>query len=170
MPDPPPPEEENRFNAPPPEYREDLYYYPATEIEKFRLLSWSMQKAIAVSLGACSDLRYYTARPGDNWSSLARSHDLTESVLRGANPHVRGPLNGERLLLPRGIPIRYHVDSILHEVEEGNSWVNIAAQYDIPVRLLRAANPNAARPYNILRPGDQLHVPENLAIYQNPFK
>ena len=170
MPDPPPPEEENRFNAPPPEYREDLYYYPATEIEKFRLLSWSMQKGIAVSLGACSDLRYYTARPGDNWSSLARSHDLTESVLRGANPHVRGPLNGERLLLPRGIPIRYHVDSILHEVEEGDSWFNIAAQYDIPVRLLRAANPNAARPYNILRPGDLLHVPEKLAIYQNPYE
>ena len=170
MPDPPPPEEENRFNAPPPEYREDLYYYPAAEIEKLRLLSWSMQKRIAVSLGSCSALRYYTARPGDSWSSLARSHDLTERVLRGANPHVRGSLSGERLLLPRGIPIRYHVDSILHEVQEGDSWVNIAAQYDIPVRLLRAANPNAARPYNILRPGDLLHVPENLAIYQNPFE
>ena len=147
-----------------------MVYFPATELEKFRLLAWSLRKGIPVSLGSCSDLSYYTARPGDSWAGLARAHNLPESVLRGANVHVRGPLNGERLLLPRGIPIRFHVESMLHEVESGDSWVNIAAKYDIPISLLRAANPNAERPYNILRPGDLLHVPENLEIYQNPFK
>ena len=170
MPDPPPVEEENFINVPPPVYREDLYYYPATELEKLRLLSWSMKEGIQVSLGSCSDLRYYTARPGDTWASLARSHDLPEVVLRGANLHVNGALVGERLILPRGIPIRYHIDSTLHEVQAGDSWVNIAARYDIPVRLLQAANPDALRAYSILRPGDQLHVPENLEIYQNPFE
>ncbi len=168
--DPPPETDDRGINVPPPVYREDLYYYPATELEKFRLLSWSLNEGISVSLGSCSDLRYYTARAGDSWSGLARAHDLPESVLRGANPHVRGALPGEKLLLPRGIPIRYHVDSILHEVQAGDSWVNIAARYDIPVRLLRAANPEAVRPYSILRPGDLLHVPENLDIYQNPFE
>ena len=170
MPDPPPVEDDKGLNVPPPVYREDLYYFPATELEKFRLLSWSMQAGIPVSLGSCSDLRYHTARPGDSWSALARSHDLTEGVLRGANLHVRGALPGERLLLPRGVSIRLHIDSILHEVQVGESWVNIASRYDIPVRLLRAANPDALRPYNILRPGDLLHVPENLEIYQNPFE
>lgn len=168
--DPPPETDDRGINVPPPVFREDLYYYPATELEKFRLLSWSMKEGIPVSLGSCSDLRYYTARAGDSWRVLARAHDLPESVLRGANLHVRGALPGERLLLPRGIPIRYHVDSILHEVQSGDSWVNIAARYDIPVRLLRAANPEAVRAYNILRPGDLLHVPENLELYQNPFE
>ena len=170
MPDLPLDPDDNGFNSPPPSYREDLVYFPATELEKFRLLAWSLQKGIPVSLGSCSDLSYYTARPGDSWAGLARAHNLPERVLRGANVHVRGPLNGERLLLPRGIPIRFHVESMLHEVESGDSWVNIAAKYDIPISLLRAANPNAERPYNILRPGDLLHVPENLEIYQNPFK
>ena len=170
MPDPAPTTEPNPLNLTAPVYREDLFYYPATELERFRLLSWSMQKEIPVSLGPCSDLRYYTAKPGDSWASLARAHDLAESVLRDANPHVRGALPGERLLLPRGIPIRFHVESTLHEVQTGDSWINIAARYDIPVRLLRAANPDAVRPYNLLRPGDLLHVPENLDIYRNPFE
>lgn len=158
------------INVPPPSYREDLFYYPATELEKFRLLAYSLREGIPVSLGACSDLRYYTARAGDSWGGLAEAHGLTEGVLRSANPHARDSLVGERLLLPRGIPIRLHVESVLHEVAEGDSWVNIASRYDIPVRLLRAANPRALRPYNILRPGDLLHVPENLEIYRNPFE
>lgn len=162
--------DERGINVPPPEYREDLFYYPATELEKFRLLSYSLQNEIPVLLGSCSELRYYTARPGDSWAGLARSHDLPETILRGANVHVKGNLNGERLLLPRGLPIRLHVESVLHEVKEGDSWVNIATQYEIPVRLLRAANPNALRPYNILRPGDLLHVPENLELFQNPYE
>lgn len=163
-------EEDYVINSPPPFYREDLVYFPATEIEKFRLLSWSLQEGIQVSLGSCSDLRYYTARPNDSWGGLARAHGLPESILRGANPHVRGALNGERLLLPRGIPIRLHEESMLHEVQAGDSWVNIAAKYDIPISLLRAANPEAVRAYSILRPGDLLHIPENLDIFQNPFE
>jgi len=163
-------EENEGLNTPPPEYREDLVYIPFTEIEKFRLLSYSMQKGIPVSLGSCSNLRYYTARSGDSWAGLARAHGLPESVLRNANLHVEGSLTGERLLLPRAIPIRLHEESMIHEVKSGDSWVNIAAKYDIPISLLRAANPNAIRPYFILRPGDLLHIPENLEIYQNPFE
>ena len=163
-------EDDDGLNTPPPEYREDLMYIPFTELEKFRLLSYSMQKEIPVSLGSCSDLRYYTARANDSWTGLARAHGLPESVLRGANPHVKGSLNGERLLLPRVIPIRLHEESMIHEVQSGDSWVNIAAKYDIPITLLRAANPNALRPYYILRPGDLLHIPENLEIYQNPYE
>jgi len=163
-------EEENALNTPPPQYREDLVYVPATELEKFRLLSYSMQEGIPVSLGSCSDLQYYTARAGDNWASLARAFGLPESILRGANLHVEGSLNGERLLLPRSIPIRLHEESMIHEVQSGDSWVIIAAKYDIPISLLRAANPNAIRPYYILRPGDLLHIPENLEIYQNPYE
>ena len=170
MPDLPIDPDDTGLNTPPPTYREDLVYFPATELEKFRLLSWSLQKGITVSLGSCSDLRYYIARPGDTWAGLARAHGLPESVVRGANVHVNGALNGERLLLPRGIPIRLHEESMLHEVQSGDSWVNIAARYDIPISLLRAANPNAVRTYNILRPGDLLHIPENLEIYQNPFE
>jgi len=163
-------EEENALNTPPPQYREDLVYVPATELEKFRLLSYSMQEGIPVSLGSCSDLQYYTARAGDNWAGLARAFGLPESILRGANLHVEGSLNGERLLLPRSIPIRLHEESMIHEVQSGDSWVIIAAKYDIPISLLRAANPNAIRPYYILRPGDLLHIPENLEIVQNPYE
>ena len=163
-------EDDDGLNTPPPEYRDDLVYIPATEQEKFRLLSYSMQRGIPVSLGSCSDLRYYTARANDSWAGLARAHGLPESVLRNANLHVKGSLNGERLLLPRAIPIRFHEESMIHEVESGDSWVNIAAKYDIPISLLRAANPNAIRPYYILRPGDLLHIPENLEIFQNPFE
>jgi len=163
-------EENEGLNTPPPEYREDLVYIPFTEIEKFRLLSYSMQQGIPVSLGSCSNLRYYTARSGDSWAGLARAHGLPESVLRNANLHVEGSLNGERLLLPRVIPIRLHEESMIHTVQSGDSWVNIASKYDIPISLLRAANPNAIRPYYILRPGDLLHIPENLEIYQNPFE
>ena len=163
-------EDDDGLNTPPPEYREDLVYVPSTELEKFRLLSYSMQEGIPVSLGSCSELRYYTARGNDSWAGLARAHGLPESVLRGANLHVNGSLNGERLLLPRVIPIRLHEESMIHEVQSGDSWVNIAAKYDIPISLLRAANPNAIRPYYILRPGDLLHIPENLEIFQNPFE
>ena len=170
MPEIPFDEEENTLNTPPPEYREDLIYVPATELEKFRLLSYSMQEGIPVSLGSCTDLRYYTGRAGDNWANLARAFGLPESILRGANLHVEGSLNGERLLLPRSIPIRLHEESMIHEVQSGDSWVIIAAKYDIPISLLRAANPNAIRPYYILRPGDLLHIPENLEIFQNPYE
>ncbi|MDE0199854.1 MAG: LysM peptidoglycan-binding domain-containing protein, partial [Caldilineaceae bacterium] len=163
-------EDDDGLNTPPPEYRDDLMYIPATEQEKFRLLSYSMQQGIPVSLGSCSDLRYYTARANDSWAGLAGAHGLPVSVLRNANLHVKGSLNGERLLLPRAIPIRFHEESMIHEVESGDSWVNIAAKYDIPISLLRAANPNAIRPYYILRPGDLLHIPENLEIFQNPFE
>lgn len=163
-------EDDDGLNTPPPEFREDLVYIPATELEKFRLLSYSMQQGIPVSLGSCSDLRYYTASANDSWAGLARAHGLPESVLRNANLHVNGSLNGERLLLPRAIPIRLHAESMIHEVQSGDSWVNIAAKYDIPISLLRAANPNAIRPYYILRPGDLLHIPENLEIFQNPFE
>ena len=163
-------EDENALNSPPPEYREDLVYVPATELEKFRLLSYSMKEGIPVSLGSCSDLRYYTARAGDSWAGLAQAYGLPETILRGANLHVNGSLNGERLLLPRAIPIRLHEESTVHEVRSGDSWVIIAAKYNIPISLLRAANPNAIRPYYILRPGDLLHIPENLEIYQNPFE
>lgn len=170
MPEIPFDEEENTLNTPPPEYREDLIYVPATELEKFRLLSYSMQEGIQVSLGSCTDLRYYIGRAGDNWAGLARAYGLPESILRGANLHVEGSLNGERLLLPRSIPIRLHEESMIHEVQKGDSWVIIAAKYDIPISLLRAANPNAIRPYYILRPGDLLHIPENLEIFQNPYE
>lgn len=170
MPEIPVDEDDPGINTPPPVYREDLLYFPATELEKFRLLSWSMRNEIQVSLGSCSELRYYTARAGDSWAGLARAHGLPESILRNANLHVRGALNGERLLLPRGIPIRLHEESMIHEVQSGDSWVNIAFKYDIPISLLRAANPNAVRPYNILRPGDLLHIPENLDIYHNPYE
>ena len=170
---PPPPKADNEDEDDEPDfplYLDNVVYYPDAELEKFRLLGWSLRNGIPVSLGRCSDLRYYTARPGDSWAALARAHDLTEQELRGANIHVRGPLYGERLLLPRGVQIRRHVESVFHEVQEGESWVLIAQKYGIPVRLLRAANPDGVRPYFILRPGDLLHVPENLDIHQNPFE
>lgn len=145
-----------------------VYYYPDSELEKYRLLAWSLGNRIPVYLGRCEGLNYYTVVPGDTWSSLARRVGLKMNELRAANPQAvrsNGYLQpGDRILLPAGIPLRTRDGSRFHIVEAGDSWSKIAAQYELPFRLLVAANPDLVRPDYLLRLGDRLMIPENVAI------
>lgn len=152
----------------------EIVYYPDGELEKFRLLAWSLRSGIPVSLGPCDDINYYSVRSGDSWTALARSFGLPVADLRAANPQaIRESgylLQGERLLLPRGITIQRHRESLFHEVQPGESWAYIAETYNIPLRLLLTANPDEVRAFYVLRPGDVLHIPDQVDIYENPFE
>ncbi|RME61144.1 MAG: LysM peptidoglycan-binding domain-containing protein [Caldilineae bacterium] len=140
-------------------------FYPDDELERIRNLAWSLRRGIPVYLGACRDLNFYTVQPGDNWSLLASRVGLTVGELQAANPQaVRASgylFVGDRILLPRGVQIR-SLPVQRHVVVEGESWSAIALQYDVPVRLLIAANPEYVRPFYILHPGDELLVPAPL--------
>ncbi|MCC9075459.1 LysM peptidoglycan-binding domain-containing protein [Litorilinea aerophila] len=102
----------------------------------------------------------YTVQEGDSWASVAATTGVDEATLRAANPQAQRDndwlLVGEELFVPlaaASTPTRTHV------VRSGESWSTIASQYNIPVDLLMAANPNSVRPGLVLYRGEILVIP-----------
>jgi LysM repeat protein len=141
-----------------------ITFYPDAELERLRRLQWARALGLAVNIGACADLHYYTVQRGDYWSLLAARYSLTLLELQAANPHtmrndwVLQP--GDRLLVPAGIPIKIGQGGQYYTVNEGDSWAEIARQFALPVRLLQTVNLPLVRPHFILQPGDELFVPQ----------
>ncbi|MCL4833060.1 MAG: transglycosylase domain-containing protein [Caldilineaceae bacterium] len=144
-----------------------IVYYPDEALEFFRLLGTVLGSGASAYLGACADLNYYTVQAGDHWTGVARQMGLSAAELQAANPQARREngylLVGEQLLVPKGIVINTRNDTLTHTVAEGESWNSISLAYDLPLRLLLTANPEAVRPFYILRPGDRLLIPAPLA-------
>lgn len=115
--------------------------------------------------------RWYRIQPGDSWSKLAQRTGLAVAALKAANPaaasHPQGwLLVGQSLCLPEGaapppaaaaapaLPGAFPV-----VVRRGDSWAVLAARYGVSVAALQAANPQAVRASQVLRPGDRILVP-----------
>lgn len=101
----------------------------------------------------------YTVQPGDSWESVSSRTGVAVDVLKEANPDaVRDTgwlLVGETLLIPSSLSAAPRT----HTVQSGESWSSIADIYEISTAMLRAANPQAIRPGNILYRGENLIIP-----------
>lgn len=140
------------------------YFFPDRELERLRKVRWSLARGMPVNLGPCSSLQYYSVQAGDYWGKLAQRFGLTLADLQSINPQVireQGILHpGDRLLVPAGISIEISDGSgEYYTVQAGDSWMKIAQQFNVPLRLLQSVNPGAMRSYFILREGDKLFVP-----------
>lgn len=102
---------------------------------------------------------HYTVQEGDTWESVAQRTGVSVEQLQEANPDaVRDTgwlINGEQLFIPTSTPTQNKT----HVVKAGESWASIAAQYGIPVSLLRAANPGSIRSGSVLYEGERLTIP-----------
>lgn len=149
-----------------------IIYYPDTEIERMRRLQWARNRGMAVNVGACAALQYYTVQSGDYWTLLAKRFNLSVGELQAANPHIisrGGTLRpGDRLLVPNGIPISVNRGGERYTVQEGDTWGQIAARFGLPLRLLQTVNPDIVRPYFTLQPGDEVFIPNTSVLEQSP--
>ncbi|MEZ4770370.1 MAG: LysM peptidoglycan-binding domain-containing protein [Caldilineales bacterium] len=113
----------------------------------------------------------YRVQQGDSWSRLAQRTALSVAALKAANPaaaqHPQGWLIvGQLLCVPAGAanpvaapqPTQPAGEWII-TVRRGDSWAVLAARYGVSVAALQAANPQAVRPGEVLRTGDQIRVP-----------
>ena len=139
-------------------------FYPDRELERLRKVRWSLARGMAVNLGPCAALQYYTVQSGDYWGKLGERFGLTLADLQGVNPQVireQGLLHpGDKLLVPAGIGIEIGDGSgEYYVVQSGDSWLKIAQHFNVPLRLLQSVNAQIVRPNAILRAGDKLFVP-----------
>ena len=128
-----------------------------------------------VAQSAC-DGRWYRIQQGDSWSKLAQRTGLSVATLKAANPvaagHPQGWLIvGQALCLPQGaaaalaspaaqaIPASFPVT-----VRRGDSWAVLAGRYSVNMAALQAANPQALRASQVLRPGDRILIPITAAM------
>lgn len=103
----------------------------------------------------------YTVQDGDSWPGVSERTGVSVAALQAANPDAAARetgwlMVGETLVIPSAVvaaPARTHV------VESGESWNSIARDFRISVALLRAANPQAIRPGNVLYRGERLIIP-----------
>lgn len=124
----------------------------------------------AAAQSACSG-QWYRVQQGDSWTRLALRTGLTVASLKAANPAAAGHpqgwlLVGQSLCLPVGAakagaapPIPGAPVFFAITVRRGDSWAVLAARYGVGVAALQAANPQAVRASQVLRPGDSLQVP-----------
>lgn len=145
-----------------------VFYYPDKELGRMRRMQWALNRGLAVNVGSCDTLSYYAVAPGEHWTLLARRFNLTVGELQSANPHVmreEGVLRtGDRLLVPNGLPIVLGEQGEFYTVQAGDSWAQIAAQFGLPLRLLQTVNQDRIRPSFILRPGDEIFIPQSEQI------
>ncbi|MEZ4867578.1 MAG: transglycosylase domain-containing protein [Caldilineaceae bacterium] len=138
-------------------------YFPESELERLRKLRWARHYGLAVSVGPCESLRFYTVERGDYWTKLASRFSVTMAELQAANPHaVRGEgilLPGDRLMVPAGVNIEVGDTGRFYTVQSGDSWMKIATEFELPLTLLQIVNPDVMRPGFILKPGDELFIP-----------
>jgi penicillin-binding protein 1C len=140
-------------------------YYPEPELERFRRARWALSRGTAVNIGACDSLTFYKIQPGDNWSKLARNVGLTLSELQYANPHaLRNEgvlLLRDQILVPSFVSLTIGSDGDFYTVEQGDAWASIADRFEVPLQLLQAVNAEFLRPNMVLRPGDELYIPQD---------
>lgn len=143
-------------------------FYPENELERMRQLRWARTYGMAVSVGECADQQYYEVQPGDFWSRLSSRFSLTTAELQAANPHLLrgdGVIHpGETLLVPAGTTIEIDNQGQFYVVQDGDSWLKIANEFELPMKLLQLVNPDIMRPYFILKPGDELFVPSSIKV------
>ncbi|MEZ4737249.1 MAG: transglycosylase domain-containing protein [Caldilineaceae bacterium] len=145
-------------------------FYPENELERLRRLRWARHYGLAASVGPCDTLQFYAVQPGDYWTKLASRYSVTLLELQAANPHaVREGgvlLVGDRLLVPTGINLEIGDRGRFYTVQDGDSWMKIATQFDLPLKLLQLINPDMMRPNFILQPGDELFIPAGVPAIQ----
>ena len=119
---------------------------------------------------AC-DGSLYRVQQGDSWSRLAQRTNVSLAALKAANPvaaqHPQGWLIvGQLLCVPAGAvnpaaapQLSQPAGEWIITVRRGNSWAVLAARFGLSVAALQAANPQAIRPGEVLRAGDQISVP-----------
>jgi len=141
-------------------------FYPENELERLRKLRWARHYGLAVSVGPCDTLQFYTVQTGDYWTRLSSRYSVTMAELQSANPHaVRTEgmlLPGDRLMVPAGIDVEIGDRGRFYTVQDGDSWMKIATEYAMPLQLLQIINPDMMRPNFILKPGDELFIPTEL--------
>ena len=144
-----------------------ITFYPEAELERMRKLRWGRHYGLAVSVGECDSLAFYTVQSGDFWTRLASRFSLTLSELQNANPHIMrdgGILQpGDRLLVPTGTRIEIGTQGRFYKVQAGDSWLKIANDYALPLKLLQTINPELMRPNAILKPGDEIFIPTSIS-------
>lgn len=118
----------------------------------------------------------YDVRPGDNWFAIANRYGITFEKLRSANPELwalRGQniRPADQMVIPaHGSPpppmdIRTLPDDKdaseatdgSYTVVEGDTWTSVAAQFDVTVEALKAANLDLSS--RELALGDILRIP-----------
>lgn len=101
----------------------------------------------------------YVVQRGDNWYTVSVRTGLSIAELRAANPQaVRGSgwlITGEKLFVPTKQP----VNTTTYNVQAGESWSVIAKKFGISIGLLKAANPQAVRPDDVLHRNETLVIP-----------
>ncbi|MFN8440732.1 MAG: transglycosylase domain-containing protein [Caldilineaceae bacterium] len=141
-----------------------IHFFPEHEIERFNALAWGVYRGLAINLGDCTRLSYYTVQPGDSWGAIANQYGLPYGTLQAANQgFVRDGavlLPGDTLLVPTGSTFTIGVNGRSYQVHSGDTWASIANSFGIPLKILLAVNPEINRPYLILRPGDNVWIPD----------
>ncbi len=130
------------------------------------LLLLAAQDSAAQS--TCSG-QWYRIQQGDSWSKLAQRTGLSVAALKAANPaaasHPQGWLIvGQTLCLPPGTAVTpteqpAGPDAFPVTVRRGDSWAVLAGRYGVNMAALQAANPQALRASQVLRPGDRIFIP-----------
>lgn len=108
----------------------------------------------------------YRVLRGDNWDTVAQRTGVLAVTLQAANPQaIRANLwlrVGDRLFVPTDSAADGSVNE--HTVGYGESWSIIAAKYDIPIRLLQAANFDLVRQDLVLYQDEVLVIPPALEL------
>ncbi len=113
--------------------------------------------------------QWYRIQQGDSWSKLAQRTGLSVAALKAANPaaasHPQGWLIvGQTLCLPEGATVTPTAQApgpaaFPVTVRRGDSWAVLAGRYGVNMAALQAANPQAVRASQVLRPGDRILIP-----------
>ena len=142
----------------------NVVFFPHNELERFLQLARSRQRGDAVNVGACAEQHYYTVQPGDYWRQVAEKFGIETWVLQMANAHAMrnsGYLQpGDRLLAPAGIIIEVNDNVQRYTVQSGDTWAQISQSFGVSLSLLAAANPALMRPGFLLKPGDEIVIPD----------
>jgi LysM repeat protein len=130
--------------------------------------------ASPTALQATCTGRWYRIQQGDSWSSLAQRTGITVAALKANNPRLAQQpqgwlLVGQQLCIPGGSPGSTTAvsntptptvdDTLWVTVRRGDSWAVLAARLGVSMAALQAANQQAMRPNQVLRPGDRIRVP-----------
>lgn len=101
----------------------------------------------------------YVVQRGDNWYTVSVRTGASIDALQAANPQaVRRSgwlITGEKLFVPTQKP----VNTTTYTVQRGESWSVIAKKFGISIGLLKAANPQAIRPDDVLHRNETLVIP-----------
>jgi len=107
----------------------------------------------------CSGGLLYGVRSGETCFGIARKFDVTVTELRNANPGLDcDQLQVGQILCIPGVAGELCPDGTLYTVEQGETVFTIAADFDVSIASLVAANPWVPNPILIF-PGEQLCVP-----------